>query len=79
MAYSGGVAIASGLYSCSECRGVARLDAGEIAPPCPSCHHPVTWLYLGRGPFLGTDPDPAVEAAHDEGGEDVPNGEEITQ
>jgi hypothetical protein len=60
MAFSGGVAIATGLYSCAECRGVARLDAGEIAPPCPACRRPVTWLYLGRGPFAGTE----TEAEH---------------
>ena len=59
MAFSGGMAIATGLYSCAECRGVARLDAGEIAPPCPACRRPVTWLYLGRGPFVGADADPA--------------------
>jgi hypothetical protein len=78
MAYSGGVAIASGLYSCSECRGVARLDAGEIAPPCPSCRRPVTWLYLGRGPFLGPEAESAGEESR--GGDDeVVNEEEITR
>jgi hypothetical protein len=78
MAFSGGVAIASGLYSCSECRSVARLDAGEIAPPCPSCRRPVTWLYLGRGPFQGTEGEPAGDEVPDGGG-DVPDGEEITR
>jgi len=72
MAFSGGVAIATGLYSCSDCRGVARLDAGEIAPPCPACRRPVTWLYLGRGPFAGAgaDADPAVQGAADDGDDD---------
>lgn len=77
MAFSGGVAIASGLYSCAECRGVACLDAGEIAPPCPSCRRAVPWLYLGRGPFQGTEAEPAGDEAHDDGGDDVPGGEEI--
>jgi hypothetical protein len=74
MAFSGGVAIASGLYSCSDCRGVARLDAGEIAPPCPMCRRPVTWLYLGRGPFSMPDADePSRE------GEALTDGEEATR
>ena len=76
MAFSGAMAIATGLYSCADCRGVARLDAGEIAPPCPACRRPVTWLYLGRGPFTGTEND-----SSDRLGEDatVPtDGEEAT-
>jgi hypothetical protein len=60
MAFSGGVAIASGLYRCADCRGVARLDAGEVAPPCPACRRSVTWLYLGRAPFPAVQAEPAV-------------------
>jgi hypothetical protein len=77
LAFSGGVSIASGLYSCADCRGVARLDAGEVAPPCPMCRRPVTWLYLGRGPFLG-EADPANALVRDEEGSRA-DGEEITR